>query len=108
MEEVNKRVIFTELVEAEILIHQEPIWAAQRASGGGQHRIPNYDEIVDWPILAMMLKAVGFDTLSFFGWFGSTSLGALCTLHPLPRPCLHARGGVTLADVTAGCCSHLP
>lgn len=51
---------------------------------------------------------VGFDTLSFFGWFGSTSLGALCTLHPLPRPCLHARGGVTLADVTAGCCSHLP
>ena len=51
---------------------------------------------------------VGLDTLSFFGWFGSTSLGALCTLHPLPRPCLHARGGVTLADVTAGCCSHLP
>ena len=40
---------------------------------------------------------VGFDTLSFFGWFGSTSLGALCTLHPPPRPCLHARGGVTLA-----------
>ena len=68
MEEVNKRVIFTELVEAEILIHQEPIWAAQRASGDGQHRIPNYDEIVDWPILAMMLKAVGFDTLSNDPW----------------------------------------
>jgi hypothetical protein len=58
---------------------------------------------------------VGFDTLevievtiSFFGWFGSKSLGALCTLHPPPRPCLHARGGMTLADVTAGCCSHLP
>ena len=51
---------------------------------------------------------VGFDTLSFFGWFGSTSLGARYPLDPLPRPCLHARGGVTLADVTAGCCSHLP
>ena len=34
--------------------------------------------------------------------------GGLCTLHLPPRSCLHARGGVTSANVTAGCCSHLP
>ena len=28
--------------------------------------------------------------------------------HPPPQPCLHTSGSVTLADVTAGCCSHLP
>jgi hypothetical protein len=37
---------------------------------------------------------VGFDTLSLFGWFGSTSLGAFCMPHP--RPCPHAPDGVTL------------
>ena len=45
-------------------------------------------------------NGVEFDTLSFFGWFGSTSLGALCSLHLPPRPCLHYRDGVTLADFT--------
>jgi hypothetical protein len=80
-----------------------PAQPRDRPSTSGSTRQKNIAAI----IICAEGYGVGFDTFSSFGWFGSTSLGALCTLHPPPWLCLHTSGSVTLAKATAGCCSHL-